>query len=133
MIRSVAGRPEAAFVIERVCDLVAAATGLDPAEVRRRNFIEPEDFPFDTGVGMLPYDSGNYEPALDAALSQVGYQELRAEQARRRNSGEGKLIGIGLSSYVETCGIAPSKWIGLPGEASRHHWHRPFIDGERPS
>ena len=54
-----AGRPEAAFVIERVCDLVADATGLDPADVRRRNFIQPEDFPYDTGVGMLPYDSGN--------------------------------------------------------------------------
>ncbi|HEX5500961.1 MAG TPA: xanthine dehydrogenase family protein molybdopterin-binding subunit, partial [Thermomicrobiales bacterium] len=63
-----AGRPEATFVIERVCDLVADATGVDPAEVRRRNFIQPEDFPYDTGVGMLPYDSGNYQPALDKAL-----------------------------------------------------------------
>ncbi len=60
-----AGRPEAAFLIERVCDLVADATGVDPAEVRRRNFIQPDDFPYDTGIGMLPYDSGNYEPALD--------------------------------------------------------------------
>src|SRR5918998_223868 len=56
-----AGRPEATFVIERTCDLVADATGLDPAEVRRRNFIQPEEFPYDTGIGMLPYDSGNYE------------------------------------------------------------------------
>lgn len=111
-----AGRPEAAFVIERVCDLVAGATGLDPAEVRRRNFIQPEDFPYNTGVGMLPYDSGNYEPALDKALANVGYADLRKEQASRRSSGSNKLLGIGLSSYVEVCGVAPSKWIGLPGE-----------------
>ena len=60
-----AGRPEAAFVIERTCDLVAQATGIDAAEVRRRNFIQPADFPYDTGVGMLEYDSGSYEGALD--------------------------------------------------------------------
>ena len=111
-----AGRPEAAFVIERVCDLVARATGVDAAEVRRRNFIQPEDFPYDTGVGMLEYDSGNYEGALDRAMEHVGYQELRAEQRRRRDAGEQKLLGIGLSTYVEVCGVAPSKWIGLPGE-----------------
>ncbi len=111
-----AGRPEAAYVIERVCDAVAAATGVDPAEVRRKNFIQPDDFPYDTGVGMLPYDTGNYERALDKALEQVGYQGLRAEQKRRIDAGEQKLLGIGLSSYVEVCGVAPSKWIGLPGE-----------------
>src|SRR6478735_9612191 len=111
-----AGRPEAAFAIERVCDLVAQATGVDPSDVRRRNFIQPEDFPYDTGVGMLEYDSGNYEGALDKALAHVGYQELRAEQKRRREAGEQKLLGIGLSTYVEVCGVAPSKWIGLPGE-----------------
>jgi len=111
-----AGRPEAAFVIERVCDLVAGATGVDPAEVRRRNFIQPSDFPYDTGIGMLPYDSGDYETALDRALTSVGYAELRAEQAARRERGDGKLLGIGLSSYVEVCGVAPSKWIGLQGE-----------------
>lgn len=111
-----AGRPEAAFVIERVCDLVANATGLDPAEVRRKNFIQPDQFPFDTGVGMLPYDSGNYEIALDRALSQVDYQALRAQQKRQRDSNASRVLGIGLSSYVEVCGVAPSKWIGLPGE-----------------
>ena len=111
-----AGRPEATFVIERVCDLVADETGVDPAEVRRRNFIQPEDFPYDTGVGMLPYDSGNYEPALDKALEQAGYTSLLREQADRRASGASKLLGIGLSSYVEVCGVAPSKWIGLPGQ-----------------
>ncbi|MDF2757459.1 MAG: hypothetical protein K0S99_90 [Thermomicrobiales bacterium] len=111
-----AGRPEATFVIERTCDLVADATGIDPAEVRRRNFIQPEDFPYDTGLGMLPYDSGNYAPALDKALQQVGYPSLREEQAARRANDSTKLLGIGLSSYVEVCGIAPSKWIGLSGE-----------------
>jgi carbon-monoxide dehydrogenase large subunit len=111
-----AGRPEAAFVIERVCDLVAAETGLDPAEVRRRNFIQPEDFPYDSGIGMLPYDSGNYELALDRALENVGYAALRQEQAARRANGSRKLLGVGLSSYVEVCGVAPSKWIGLAGE-----------------
>ena len=111
-----AGRPEAAFVIERTCDLVADATGLDPADVRRRNFIQPADFPFDNGVGMLPYDSGNYEPALDKALEAVGYRPLREEQKQRIESGSSKLLGIGLSSYVEVCGVAPSKWIGLQGE-----------------
>lgn len=111
-----AGRPEAAYVIERVCDEVAAKTGIDAAEVRRKNFIQPEDFPYDTGVGMLPYDSGNYEGALDKALELVGYSDLRAEQKRRIEQGSNKLLGIGLSSYVEVCGVAPSKWIGLPGE-----------------
>jgi carbon-monoxide dehydrogenase large subunit len=111
-----AGRPEATFVIERVCDLVADATGVDPADVRRRNFIQPDDFPYDTGVGMLPYDSGNYVPALDRALEIVGYEGLKAEQAARRANNAQKLLGIGVSSYVEVCGIAPSKWIGLGGE-----------------
>ncbi|MEZ4565034.1 MAG: xanthine dehydrogenase family protein molybdopterin-binding subunit [Thermomicrobiales bacterium] len=111
-----AGRPEATYVIERVCDLVADATGVDPADVRRRNFIQPEDFPFDTGIGMLPYDSGNYAPALDRAQEIIGYEQLRAEQAARRQNNAQKLLGIGVSSYVEVCGIAPSKWIGLGGE-----------------
>lgn len=111
-----AGRPEAAFVIERVVDLVAGATGIDPAEIRRRNFIQPDDFPYDTGIGMLPYDSGNYELTLDKALEAVGYQDLRADQRARRERGDRKLLGIGISSYVEVCGVAPSKWIGLGGE-----------------
>ena len=75
----------------------ADAIGIDPAEVRRKNFIQPSDFPYDTGIGMLPYDSGNYEPALDKALEIVGYQDFRQEQAARRASGDGKLLGIGLS------------------------------------
>jgi carbon-monoxide dehydrogenase large subunit len=110
-----AGRPEAAFVIERAIDLVAGELGMDPAEVRRKNFIQPEEFPYDTGVGMLPYDTGNYEPAMDKALDLVGYKDLRAEQERMRQDGSGKQLGIGLSTYVEVCGIAPSKWMGSQG------------------
>jgi len=110
-----AGRPEATFLIERVCDMVGQQTGVDPAEVRRRNFIQPQDFPYDTGIGMLPYDSGNYEAALDKALKNVHYADLRAEQKKRRESNARKQIGIGLSSYVEVCGIAPSKYMGGEG------------------
>lgn len=110
-----AGRPEAAYVIERVMDLVSDETGIDPAEVRRRNFIPPDEFPYDSGVGMLPYDTGNYEPALDKALDMVGYHELRAEQERRRQAGDSKQLGIGLSSYVEVCGIAPSAYMAAEG------------------
>ncbi len=108
-----AGRPEATFVVERLMDLGAAAAGLDPAEFRRRNFVPADAFPYQTQVA-LAYDSGNYEPALDKALEKAGYQELRAEQARRRAEG-GKLLGIGLSSYIEACGIAPSAVVGSLG------------------
>ncbi|HJS29799.1 MAG TPA: xanthine dehydrogenase family protein molybdopterin-binding subunit, partial [Anaerolineales bacterium] len=111
-----AGRPEAAFVVERAVDLVANATGLDPAEVRRRNFIQPDQFPYDP-VGILnglKYDSGEYEKALDKALEMVDYRGLRKEQEEART--EGRYLGIGFSSYIEICGVAPSSWIGLPGE-----------------
>lgn len=101
-----AGRPEATFFVERGMDLVARELGMDPAEVRRLNFIQPEQFPFTTAVGTI-YDSGNYEPALDKAMQMIGYRELRAEQARRRANGDGKLLGIGMSSYIEICGIGP--------------------------
>jgi carbon-monoxide dehydrogenase large subunit len=109
-----AGRPEASYLIERMVDRFAAEIGMDPAEVRRKNFIQPQDFPYDNGMGLLPYDSGNYEPALDRALEIVGYKNFRQEQAEARK--QGKYLGIGLSSYVEICGVAPSAWIGLPGE-----------------
>ncbi len=109
-----AGRPEATYLIERAVDMFADEIGMDPAEVRRRNFIQPEDFPYDTGIGMLPYDSGNYAPALDKALDLAGYHDFLREQAEARK--QGRLLGIGLCSYVEVCGIAPSKWIGLGGE-----------------
>ena len=95
-------------------DRFAAEIGMDPAEVRRKNFIQPSDFPYDNGMGLLPYDSGNYEPALDRALAMVGYADFRNEQAEARK--QGKYLGLGISSYVEICGVAPSAWIGLPGE-----------------
>ena len=108
-----AGRPEATFVVERLMDLGAAEAGLDPAEFRRRNFVPPDQFPYQTQVA-LQYDSGNYEPALDKALEMAGYSEVRAEQEKRRSEG-GKLLGIGLSSYIEACGLAPSAVVGSLG------------------
>ncbi len=109
-----AGRPEASYLIERMVDRFAAEIGMDPAEVRRKNFIPPDAFPYDNGLGLLPYDSGNYEAALDKALEIVGYADFRRQQEEARK--QGKYLGLGLSSYVEICGVAPSKWIGLPGE-----------------
>lgn len=100
-----AGRPEATYLIERVCDLVAHATGVDPVEVRRRNFIGSDTFPYTTAAG-LAYDSGNYPLALDKALSHIKYDDFRAEQAEARK--HGKYLGIGFSTYVEVCGMGPS-------------------------
>ncbi|WP_322497143.1 xanthine dehydrogenase family protein molybdopterin-binding subunit [Chloroflexus sp.] len=108
-----AGRPEASYLIERMVDRFAAEIGMDPAEVRRKNFIQPEDFPYDNGLGLLPYDSGNYEPALNKALEIAGYAEFRKQQAELRQ--QGRYLGIGISSYVEICGIAPSAWMGGQG------------------
>jgi len=100
-----AGRPEAAYAIERSMDLLARRLGMDPAELRRRNFIRPGDFPHPTPSGRT-YDSGDYGAALDKALAEVGYAQVRAEQARRRTSG-GAPLGIGLATYVERSGAAP--------------------------
>jgi carbon-monoxide dehydrogenase large subunit len=97
-----AGRPEAAYFIERAMDMLAARLGLDPAEVRRRNFIAPDKFPYTTLLGNS-YDSGEYARALDHALARARYTELRREQAAAR--ARGRLVGIGLSSYVEICGF----------------------------
>src|SRR2546421_9479212 len=99
-----AGRPEATYIVERAVDLVAHELGKDPAGVRRLNFIKPDQFPYKSAAGAV-YDTGNYEPALDKALDLADYNNLRAEQAQKR--AEGKLMGIGLSSYVEICGIGP--------------------------
>ena len=99
-----AGRPEAAYLIERAIDLVARELGKDPAEVRLINFIKPESFPHKVASGAV-YDSGNYAPALKKAMQIIGYENLRAEQVRKRS--EGKLMGIGVSSYVEICGFGP--------------------------
>ncbi|MDQ1425549.1 MAG: aerobic carbon-monoxide dehydrogenase large subunit, partial [Acidimicrobiaceae bacterium] len=95
-----AGRPEATQLIERVMDIAADELGIDPAEIRRRNFLKPEDFPLTTTSGAN-YDSGEYAKALDAVLAAAGYDKLRAEQKSRRDSGDTKQLGIGLSSYVE--------------------------------
>ena len=95
-----AGRPEATQLIERVLDVAAAQIGMDPAEIRRVNFIPPDRFPLTTLTGA-DYDSGEYEKALDAALKASGYADLRAEQARRRSGGDVRQLGIGVSTYVE--------------------------------
>jgi carbon-monoxide dehydrogenase large subunit len=95
-----AGRPEAAAAIERAVDVFAAEIGMDPAEVRRRNFVQPDQFPFHTKTGAL-YDTGDYEKALDTVLEAAGYQRLRQEQAARRQSGAIRQLGIGISTYVE--------------------------------
>ena len=97
-----AGRPEAAYFIERAMNALAARLGLDPAEVRRRNFIPPDRFPYTTMMGNV-YDSGDYAATLDHALTRAGYDGLRREQAAART--EGRLYGIGLASYVEICGF----------------------------
>jgi len=98
-----AGRPEATAAVERGIDLFAAEIGMDPAEVRRKNLIPSFSEPHTTASGAT-YDSGEYVAALDKALEAAGYQELRAEQARRREGGDVKQLGIGLSVYVEITG-----------------------------
>lgn len=100
-----AGRPEATHGIERMMDLLAAELKMDPAEVRRKNFIANESFPFNTATGLV-YDSGNYAAPLDKALDLVGYKKLREEQKQARSAG--RLMGIGLSTYGEICAIGPS-------------------------
>src|SRR5260221_8824278 len=100
-----AGRPEATYVIERAADLVAAELGMDPVEVRRKNFPQPNEFPFKTATGLF-YDSGNYQGALDKALAIANYTKLREDQKKARK--EGRLPGIGVSTYVEICAMRPS-------------------------
>jgi aerobic carbon-monoxide dehydrogenase large subunit len=99
-----AGRPEATALIERAMDQLAATLDIDPAELRRRNFIPPDDFPHKTAAGAC-YDSGEYERALDRVLQAAGYEDLRAEQARRREDGDVRQLGIGLCTYVELTGF----------------------------
>ena len=99
-----AGRPEATVALERVIDLAAAELGIDPAELRRRNLLSPDDFPLTTPTGAN-MDCGEYARALDLALDTARYQELRDEQARRRAAGDPKLLGIGVSTYVEVTAV----------------------------
>ncbi|TQJ07077.1 xanthine dehydrogenase family protein molybdopterin-binding subunit [Lapillicoccus jejuensis] len=106
-----AGRPEAAEMLERLVDLAADETGIDPAELRRRNFIEPDAFPFTTLAGMT-YDNGDYDAPLTKALQLAGYDDLRVEQAARRERGDVRQLGIGLSVYAEITGGGSSE-IGM--------------------
>ncbi|MEP7022932.1 MAG: xanthine dehydrogenase family protein molybdopterin-binding subunit, partial [Actinomycetota bacterium] len=98
-----AGRPEATWLLERAMDMLAGDLGMDPAEIRRRNFIPPEAFPYRTPTGAT-YDSGNLGGALDAALRAAGYRELRREQAARVDQGGTWQLGVGISSYIEVTG-----------------------------
>jgi len=95
-----AGRPEATQMVERILDIAADELGMDPVEIRRKNFLDPASFPLTTVTGAN-YDCGEYAKALDAVVAASGYEELRAEQARRREAGDRRLLGIGVSSYVE--------------------------------
>jgi carbon-monoxide dehydrogenase large subunit len=106
-----AGRPEATFAIERLMDDLAAELGRDPIELREQNWIRHEEFPFTTVAGMT-YDSGNYEAATARAKELFGYDELRAEQKARRESGDPVQLGIGVSTFTEMCGFAPSRMLG---------------------
>jgi carbon-monoxide dehydrogenase large subunit len=106
------GRTEATFVIERLIDQFARKIGMDPAEVRRRNYIQPNQFPFDNRLGWT-YDSGNYQPTLDRALEMIGYSNIPAKKAEARQ--RGKRLGLGIASHVAACGVGPSPTMGREG------------------
>ena len=118
-----AGRPEATYLIERIVSMAALELGMDAAEIRRKNFIQPDEFPYQTPVA-LAYDSGNYEPALDMALEKLGYAALRTKQAEMRK--QGKYIGIGVCTYLEACGLAPSALVGSLG-AQAGQWESALV------
>ena len=107
-----AGRPEATYLVERLVNVAAAETGIDPVEIRRRNFIPPEAFPYQTPVA-LEYDSGNYPGILDKGLKLAGNDDL--ETRKQEAKGRGKLFGVGISTYIEACGLAPSNVAGVIG------------------
>ncbi|HEX4702581.1 MAG TPA: xanthine dehydrogenase family protein molybdopterin-binding subunit [Pseudonocardiaceae bacterium] len=106
-----AGRPEATFAIERLMDELASELGMDPMAVRERNWIKHEEFPFTTVCGIV-YDSGNYEAATAKATELFDYEGLRTEQAKRRETADPVQLGIGISTFTEMCGIAPSRVLG---------------------
>jgi carbon-monoxide dehydrogenase large subunit len=106
-----AGRPEATYAIERLMDELAAEVGVDPMTIRQKNWITHEEFPFTTVAG-LTYDSGNYEAATARAKEMFGYDELRAEQRKRRDAADPVQLGIGISTFTEMCGLAPSRVLG---------------------
>jgi carbon-monoxide dehydrogenase large subunit len=101
-----AGRPEATYVLERMMDIAARELGMDRVEIRRKNFPQPDQFPYTTSSEFV-YDSGNYQATLDRALKMVGYEDFQKEQAEARK--RGRHLGIGISSYVEICGVGPSQ------------------------
>ena len=109
-----AGRPEATFLIERLVHKAGAKLGMSPVELRQKNFISPDAFPYETQVA-LTYDSGNYAPTLDKALDIVGWDALKTEQATRRSNGDRRQLGIGFSTFIEACGLAPSRVVGQLG------------------
>ncbi len=109
-----AGRPEALFLLERMVDILARKLKKDPADIRRKNFIPADKFPYATTMG-LTYDSGNYPGTLKKALDKIGYEKLRKEQSEGRR--KGRLMGIGLSTYVEICGLGPSAVVTSTGFA----------------
>jgi carbon-monoxide dehydrogenase large subunit len=106
-----AGRPEATFAIERIMDELAVELGRDPMELRQQNWIKHEEFPFTTVCGLI-YDSGNYEQATRQAMELFDYAGLRREQEERRRSGDPVQLGIGISTFTEMCGLAPSRVLG---------------------
>jgi carbon-monoxide dehydrogenase large subunit len=106
-----AGRPEATFAIERIMDELAVELGRDPMDLRKQNWITHGEFPFTTVVG-LTYDSGNYEQATDQAMATFDYEGLRLEQAERRRNNDPVQLGIGISTFTEMCGLAPSRVLG---------------------
>ncbi|MCP4893226.1 MAG: molybdopterin-dependent oxidoreductase [Actinomycetales bacterium] len=106
-----AGRPEATYAIERIIDELAAELDMDPMALRQKNWITHEEFPYTTVAG-LTYDTGNYEAATAKAVDLFGMNELRAEQQRRRESGDPVQLGIGISTFTEMCGLAPSRTLG---------------------
>jgi carbon-monoxide dehydrogenase large subunit len=107
-----AGRPEATYFVERAMDMLARELKMDPAELRRKNFIQPHQFPFQTQMGAV-YDSGDYEKALDLALKNAGWEHLKSE--RDAAKAEGRLVGLGLAMYVEVCGLGPSALLPTGG------------------
>jgi carbon-monoxide dehydrogenase large subunit len=107
-----AGRPEATYFVERAMDMLARELDMDPAELRRKNFIKPDKFPYQTQMGAV-YDSGNYEAALDLALQRANWPALKAERDKAR--ADGRLVGLGLAMYVEVCGLGPSSSLPTGG------------------
>ncbi|MGE3710225.1 MAG: xanthine dehydrogenase family protein molybdopterin-binding subunit, partial [Hyphomicrobiaceae bacterium] len=107
-----AGRPEATYLLERIVSKAAAELGIDQTELRRRNFIRPDQFPYQTPVAVM-YDTGNYEASLDKAMELADYNGFPARKADSK--AKGRLRGVGVSSYIEACGIAPSTLVGALG------------------